>query len=430
MVDPSPEDWKRVQRYASWMHHVSVDESLTLTEDASHKFRQNSPAGGWFPALQSLSWCITTSNLPYADLFFSPHLMRIFISSPSPWMAHGVPRDILPAIASRIAALPTSALQCLRVGISWHHWMPWAYFKDSLSYVILQCGSSLTEFASPIPLSDAAINHLIRLPNLRTWHVECPPPNYSSSSLPPVFPPLTGFALGGGAACRWLSLFGRLEASVSLTRGMAPLSKTKESLQFLGVENTLNPVINVAFTSPIQTFHNLVSLRVEVYCHGKDGKGYCAFKLNNDDVAELAVALPQLEFLLLGHPCSENTCATTAACLLSISVYCPELEVLEIHFNTTNIADDLKNISVDPKFEEVRSLTRGRLSHLNVYRTPLTLDELGFETVAKGMVDIFPSMQLCGGRTGVWGWVNERIEQLANHPCASSLRVTSGFPFA
>ena len=415
------------------MHHVLVDESLTLTGDASHEFRQNSPAGGWFPALQGLSWCITASNLPYADLFFSPHLKRIFISSSSPWRNYGVPRDILPAIASRIAALPTSALQYLRVGISWHYWMPWAYFKDSLSHLVLRCGSSLTEFASPIPLSDAAINHLIHLPHLHTWHVECPPPNYSTSSLPPVFPPLTELALGEGAACGWLSLFRRLEAGVPVTQGVTTLSKAKESLQFLDVESTLSPIIDVEFTSPIQIFHNLVSLSVEAHCHGKDGRGQCAFKLNDDDIAELAVALPQLEFLLLGHPCSENACPTTTACLLSISVYCPKLEVLEIHFNTTNIVGDLKNILADPKFEALRSLPRGTLPHLNVYRTPLALNELGFETVAKGMVGIFPSLQHCGGIKGAWGGVNGRIEELrkmVSLPDASSLRVTSGFSFA
>ena len=74
----------------------------------------------------------------------------------------------------------------------------------------------------------------------------------------------------------------------------------------------------------------------------------CSFKLNNDNVAELTMALSQLESLLLGRPCSSDACATTAACLLSISVHCAELRELEIHFNATNIVDDLENISDDP----------------------------------------------------------------------------------
>lgn len=67
-----------------------------------------------------------------------------------------------------------------------HYELPWAYLKDSFSSVALRCGPSLLEFTSPVPLSDAAINHLIRLPHLRTWRVEGPPPNYSASSLPPL----------------------------------------------------------------------------------------------------------------------------------------------------------------------------------------------------------------------------------------------------
>lgn len=90
-----------------------------------------------------------------------------------------------------------------------------------------------------------------------------------------------------------------------------------------------------------------------------------AFKLNNDDVTELAAAMPLMEYLLLGRPCTENACTTTTVCLLSISVYCPKLEVLEIHSNITSIVDDLKNISVDPKFEELRSLPRGTLERLS-----------------------------------------------------------------
>ena len=115
-------------------------------------------------------------------------------------------------------------------------------------------------------------------------------------------------------------------------------------------------------------------------------------------------------------------------------MYCSELEVLGIHFNTANIVCDFKNTSVDQKFEELRSLPRGTLPHLKVYRTPLTLDEPGLETVAKGMIDIFCSLQLCGGLKGVWGGVNGRIEEfqkMVNPPSVLlSLGVTSGFPFA
>lgn len=63
--DPSPEAWKRVQRYASWIHRVYAYDWWAIAEDTYHKFRLNSPADGWFPALQELSWGVTGSNLPH-----------------------------------------------------------------------------------------------------------------------------------------------------------------------------------------------------------------------------------------------------------------------------------------------------------------------------------------------------------------------------
>ena len=409
--EPSPEDWKRVQRYASWMRHVFMDDSA-LAEGTFHKLRLNSPAGGWFPALQDLSWCITASNLPSADLLFPPHLTKISISSPLSWGSSGIPPGVLPAIASRIAALPTSALQSLLVGVRWHHWVPWAQFKESLSSVVLRCGPSLTEFASPVPLSDEAMNHLIRLPHLRTWRVNRPPPNYSDSPLPLAFPPLAEFTIGGNAAHGWLSLLGRLEHDVPTTQGVTPLSSVKGSLKSLTIFNFPDPIIDASFASTVQIFCNLVFLSVEVLCHGRGDEGECTFKLNNDNVTQLAMALPRLESLLLGYPCFENTCATTVACLLPISVYCAKLGLLEIHFNVTNIVEDIKNISEDPRFEDLRPLPRCPLSQLSVYRIPLNLEEPDLETVAKGMIDIFPSLELCEGMGRTWYVLSERVKKL------------------
>ena len=333
MGNPSPEAWNRVRRYASWMRRVWLDDELILGEDASSKFRLNSPAGGWFPALQDLNWSITKSNLPYADLFFSPHLkdISIFVSLSS----SGISRDALPAITSTISALPTSTLQRLQ----FNPVIRCADLTDTLSSAVLRCGPSLTEFTSRVPLSDAAVNHLIRLPRLRLCTIEGPPPSYSPSHSPLVFPPLADFTLGEDTAREWVSLLEPLGGCVT------PLSKVKESLKFLTFPA---PTIDASFASLIQTFRNLVNLNVEVGCRDEGGEDRCIFKLNNDDVTELAMALPQLKDLILGYPCSNNTCATTAACLLPISVYCVEIGILTMHFNTTNIIDDLKNISGSP----------------------------------------------------------------------------------
>jgi len=70
----------------------------------------------------------------------------------------------------------------------------------------------------------------------------------------------------------------------------APPSKVKESLKSLKLPS---PTINASL-SLIQTFRNLVDLRMNANCDGTGGEPKCIFILNNDNVTELAKALPEL----------------------------------------------------------------------------------------------------------------------------------------
>jgi len=381
------------------MCQVSLDYWTSLGEEASNKLHSNLPPGGWFPALQDLSWCMTELNVLYIDLFLSPHLRRISISAAWSWRNTGVPPVILPTLVSIIFTLPTPSLERISVDTS-HRTMPWAHFKDSFSSVILRCGLSFTEYDSPVPLSNAAMDHLIQLPHLHTWRIHGPPPPYPTSSLPLVFPPLRELTLGKGAACGWLLLLRRLEGGASTTQGVTPLSKAKEFLTSLKFEDMSGINIDPSSVSTIQCFRNLVRLDVDDKCPSGDERGQCISELNNDNVTELAMALTQLEYLFLGNPCSKNTCLTTVTCLLPISVHCSKLEEVSIHFNTTNIVDDFRNILEDPRFQQLRSLPRCRLTFLDAYQMPLRLDESGLEIVAKGMLDIFPSLTSFQGFKG------------------------------
>ena len=374
---------------------------MFLEEETLNKLHLNSPPGGWFPALQFLSWCITESNLPWANLFFSPHLKRIQIYTESLWDDDTVSPAIFPTLASIISTLPTSSLEVMWVDDGYPT-MVWAHLKDSLSSLILRCGPSFTDHNSPVPLSNAALHHLIHLPHLRTWRIHGPPPTYPASSLPLVFPPLKELTLGKDAACGWFSLLRRLEDGTSTTQGVTPLSKAKELLTILNVEDMFVIKIDPCFASTIQYFRNLVNLNVDVDCPDEDEGGECIFKLNDDNVTELAMVLTQLEFLLLGRACSKNTCLTTVACLLTISVHCSKLKEVSIHFNTTNIVDDFRNILEDPRFQQLRSLPRCPLTFLDAYDMPLGLRGSDFETVAKGMVNVFPSLE--GFQTFTEGW--------------------------
>ena len=392
------------------MFEIRLKQMDSLAEETFEQFRLNSPPDGWFPAVQKLTWYITKSNLPYAYMFFSLHLKSISIHAAQILTLTGCPSGLLPTLTSIISTLPTSSLQFLSVNIPHLGELPRQYFTDSMSSVILRCGSSLTTYNSSIPLSKAAVNHLIQLPNLHSLLVRGPPPDYPASSLPLVFPPLTDLHLAEGAAHGWLRLLERLDGTTSTIRGVIPLSEAKESLKFLHVQDPPGFTIDASLIPPVRNFRNLTVLDIDTYCGG--GKDRCAFKLNNDNIAELAAALPQLQSLLLGHACSRNSCVTSAACLLSISVHCVKLESLEIHFNTTHFVEDLKNISNDPRFEQILSLPRSSLRYLDVYDTPVTLHDHDFETVVKEMVGIFPSLRGCEGYERGWYELSRRLRNL------------------
>jgi len=54
--DPLSQAWTRVQRYSTWMRAVTVEWWLGLDRDTIERMRRNTPAGGWFPALQNICW--------------------------------------------------------------------------------------------------------------------------------------------------------------------------------------------------------------------------------------------------------------------------------------------------------------------------------------------------------------------------------------
>ena len=53
-----------------------------------------------------------------------------------------------------------------------------------------------------------------------------------------------------------------------------------------------------------------MTLEVQVNC---SSVGACIFQLTDDDMENLAIALPHLESLRLGKPCIFDTCKTTVA---------------------------------------------------------------------------------------------------------------------
>ena len=101
-----------------------MEPRVILEEATLNKLRVNSPPGGWFPALQDLTLYITQTNLPYADLFFSPRLKRFSISTEQLWGDFSL--AILKTLDSFILTLPASSLEWISVDVG-HHTMPWEH---------------------------------------------------------------------------------------------------------------------------------------------------------------------------------------------------------------------------------------------------------------------------------------------------------------
>ena len=109
----------------------------------------------------------------------------------------------------------------------------------------------------------------------------------------------------------------------------------------------------------------------------------------DNNMENLVTALPQLESLELGDVCELNSCNTTVTSLLSISLHCLDLTILEVHFNTQTIVSDMRRL-LDGGTGRDRA--KCQLRNLDVGWLPLEVDGEDIETVAMGFKVIFPCL--------------------------------------
>jgi len=385
------------------MRAVSVEQELEFDVGTIEKIQLNTPPGGWLAGLRAIRWPVTEYNLPYANLFLSPNLegIRITLS----WVHNDseARKSLLHSVALTIAALPVSRLRCLVIAAlddDVRESLPWEYFTEQLSSIVLRCGPSLRKFGSEIPLSDKAAIHLYSLPDLHVAHFHSPPPDPSNFQPPFVFPPLTGCLFGEGATTGWLSMFQSLEDAAHTAQDTSPLARMKISLRSIRISDDTVP-INRSITSQLLMFQKLSLLKMEMYCD----EDWCWFELDDNDVRSLAMALPRLKTLILGHPCRRNTCRTTAHSLLSLSNHCAELEKLEVHFNALGFVCHWEEISENPDTNPQRC----NLKTLVIHEIPLALALYEAEQVVEGLENIFPSLErvLWKGEETAWHEVSE-----------------------
>ena len=385
------------------MRKLSLDREEGITIGTLSRLSSNSPGGLLLPKLEMLHWevDIKYTHLPFFRLFLSPHLKFVDLhTEPNRGPFH---QDMVPLIEA-IPCLPTP-LEHLSFTCG-----PWKEgpLKDVISSLVLQCGTSLRSFESVTPLSEAAFHHLMQLPHLR-----CLAPGYE----PPrtlqlvTFPPLEELRLGWGGL-PWLHLLVE-RGEGELRNGLVPApvmlnTNIKETLKLLRCP--WNTPIDSTLLSSVSLFRNLVTLYVSGnYC---SVVGHCAFGLTDDDVENLSATLPRLESLQLGPPCWSNSCNTTVASLVSISIHCPGLTLLEIHFNTRTIVVDMQRL-LGQGFR--RDRPRCGLCRLPVKDLPLKMRGEDIGTVAMGFKVIFPRLEGFSGYGREWGvWRDVASELRSN----------------
>jgi hypothetical protein len=375
--------------------HLGPDGNITSA--TLFRLSRNSPGGVLFPRLEWLHWDIdgTHNALSSFRLFLSPRLKNAaFYVHPNQPV---IPWGQVAALAQILSFLPSSlehlSLMCGEVEEG--------PLRGKLSSLLLRYGPSLKGLFADIPMSETAIHHVMQLPNLHRWIAIQGPPRTVPLS---IFPSLEDLRLWNEAALPWLHLLASHGKGV-VRKGSAPTkphTNIRETLKCLSC--FMNTVINSTFLSSVSKFQNLVALCVISVC---PNPGDCIFRLTDDNVESLAAALPHLETLQLGRPCLLDSCNTTVASLLSISVHCPDLTSLGIHFKTRTLVGDMRRLLGECTR---RGEPRCRLRELSVGNMPLGVGEKGIKTIAMGLKAIFPCLMDFPDSGGRWDEVKSKLE--------------------
>jgi len=395
--DPSAKDWARLRRYASWVRGLRLSYDRHITSDTLSRISSNTPGGILFPKLERLYLVVHAARnaLAFFPLFLSPQLRHVTLCTD--FGLSDIPLNQSVAIVQILSSLPTSLEHLFVIAVE----RKGGPVGDAISSFICRCGPSLRSIGTRVPLLEAAIHHLMQLPNLHYWTTVQAPPRIIPTF---IFPSLEQLRLADPAALPWIHLLtshGKHDLRGNPT-STASHTNTMETLKSLEC-NTGDTIIDSAFLASAVMFRNLVTLYARTNCSDTEK---CIFRLTDKDMENFATALPRLKNLELGQPCHSNSCGTTIASLLSISTRCLDLVSLETHFNTATIIGDIQRLvdggtGRDKAKCELRTLVVGLL--------PLEVGEEDTETVAKGLKVIFPRLTDISYNNSRWFEVGSRL---------------------
>jgi hypothetical protein len=371
------------------------------------------------PGLQDLIWTVAFGcSSPFYRLFVSPHVTTFSFQCQS--FRGRALDEILPNLTSMFVEPQTSSFQSLEVYLNIDTPMD---LKSAVSSAVLRCGSSLTTPYATAPPSDVAIQHITKLPKLTTWFATDEPPRVSDSSPTDVFPKLTTLYLPENTSVGWIPSLGASARRASSGSGAhAPLDHGPGQ-QLTTLPFWVKVSVDVALLFHITLFRGLVLLILESFCSSRGG---CAFCSTDDDIAEVATALPNLVNTAFRNVCAAKSWRTTVTSLLFLSTRCKNLEFLEVHFNTVNLRDNLQFALVDPRLHNSHPVSGRRPVSLSLSETPVRstrLEDVG--PVLAGLPKIFPSLSEINGSDAGRKKLSSRLKEVGATVRLSVLRPVS-----
>lgn len=270
--------------------------------------------------------------------------------------------------------------------------------------MVRRCGPTLFHLETDVELPAVMIHHVMALPRLHTWRAYgnlLPATPTPSSEARAYLPALRSLALAATNTYDWV---------VFLASSHPTLTAVRLTLTQLDLSG--HHAVDPALISQVCAFTGLTHLNVGCSCP----TDRCVFTLTDDDLSNLSLTLPHLEWLMLGHQCDKNACTTTFRSLLFLSARCPSLMFIAVHFNTAQITRDIRSLfeTRDPSIKQLReSSTRCQVVTFSVSQTPLSLvgsDEL--EVVKRAFLNVFPQLRAISRRRGrTWQYLTEALKK-------------------
>ena len=384
-----------------------VSKEEVVSDEVLRMISANVPSEFVCPQLRTVIW-VSSHHQTFNNVFVSSRLTAFDFGSDN--------IEAVASLASVMAELHTPHLRTLDISFPPPEDPLSTKVTTALSSFVLRCGSSLTRIVILAPLTDAAIQHIMQLPELIVWGTRSGLPDAPGLTPLGTFPKLERLSLRSTEALNWLTFLNAGTRRISSNRATHTLRNRGpcQMLTAINLKCEAPHQVDAAFVSPVMPFRSLNILHLKRACP-KDG---CGFRLTDDEVGEMATALPNLEILDLGGACSTDSCRTTIACLLIISTCCEHLRKLKIHFRTRDLLRDIESMPDNPRLRGLSQLPRCEIKRLNMADAPLSLQRDHCKRVAEELISIFPSIRLVQGVSEGWSYVDSELDILRDSPPA------------